>query len=325
MGERWIQHTKRADFEAWARELHVTPVTARLIRNRGPETLSEARDYLYGTPESLSDPLLMKDLGPGADLIERAVKAGNKIAIASDFDDDGIFSGQILLEGIREIGGSAKLFTPERVRVGYGLNARIIDEAYGEGFRFILTCDNGIAATEEVDYAKSLGFTVVVTDHHEVQEVLPRGDAVIDPKRSDCGYPFKSLCGAGVAFQLIRELYRRFGVPKEREENLYEYVAIATVADVVELTGENRILVREGLKKLRITKKPGLSALIDVCGLDKSRLNAGNIGFVLGPSFNAVGRISDVRIAFDLLGSEDAAEAYALAHRIREINEERKK
>lgn len=325
MKERWIETAKKVDFEEWGRELSVSPLTARLIRNRGAETLPEAREYLYGTMESLADPLLMKDMKRGADILEQAVRNGEAVAIVSDFDDDGVFSGEILFEGLREIGGQPKLFTPERVKEGYGINARIIDEAYAEGFRVILTCDNGIAAVREVDYAKSLGMKVVITDHHEMQEVMPRGDAVIDPKRPDCPYPFKSLCGGGVAFRLIQVLYDRFGIPKEREEELYEYVAIATVADVVELRSENRILVREGLKKLKKTKNPGLSAMIDVCGLDRNRLNSYHIGFVLGPCFNAVGRLSHVSLAFELLQTEDTARAYALAEEIRGLNEERKR
>ena len=325
MKERWIEEAKKADFEAWAEALSVTPLTARLIRNRGPKTLQEAREYLYGTMDSLADPLLMKDMEKGASLLAEAVKKGEKIAIVSDFDDDGIFSGQILYEGIREIGGMAKLFTPERVREGYGINARIIDEAKRDGFSVILTCDNGIAAVKEVDYAKSLGFTVIVTDHHEMQETLPRADAVLDPKRPDCPYPFKSLCGGGVAFRLIQVLYARFGILKEREEALYEYAAIATVADVVELQGENRVLVREGLRRLRNTNKTGLLALMDLCGIDRSRLNAYHIGFILGPCFNAVGRLSHVSLAFELLETEDTARAYALAEEIRDLNEERKR
>jgi len=324
MREKWIESGKKADFQEWGRELGISPVLARLIRNRGPETVEEAREYLSGSMASLADPLLMKDMGKGADLIEAAVRSGEKIAIVSDFDDDGIFAGQILFEGLLETGGKPLLFTPERVKEGYGLNVRIIDEAKSAGCGVILTCDNGIAAVKEVAYARSLGMRVVVTDHHELGETAPEADACIDPKQPDCGYPFKSLCGAGVAFRLIQVLYGRFGVPRERETELYEYVAIATVADVVELQGENRILVREGLRRLRTTDKPGLSALIDACGLDRNRLNAYHIGFVIGPCFNAIGRLGSVSLAFELLATKDRAEALRIAERVRDLNETRK-
>lgn len=324
MKERWIEYTKKADFDEWSRELHISPVAARVLRNRDIETLEEARHFLYDTMRDLSDPLLMKDMAKGADILEEAVRLCSKIAVVSDFDDDGIFAGQILYEGIRRIGGEVILFTPNRVREGYGINCRIIDEAKTAGCRVILTCDNGIAAKAEVAYAREQGFQVVVTDHHEVQETVPSADAVIDPKQPGCGYPFKQLCGAGVAFRLIQVLYRRFNVPEAEEESLYEYAAIATVADVVELKGENRILVKAGLEKLHHTEKAGLGALIDACELDREKITAYHLGYVIGPCFNAVGRLSDVRLAFDLLQTKDPEKAAVLAEKIRGLNEVRK-
>lgn len=324
MKERWIEYTKKADFEAWGKELRVSPLTARLIRNRDVTTVEEARSYLYGTMKDLSDPLLMKDLGKGAALLIAAVKLGEQIAIVSDFDDDGIFAGEILYEGLIRAGGQPRLYTPNRVAEGYGINERIIDAAKADGCRMILTCDNGIAAVKEIAYAKSVGMTVIVTDHHEVQLELPAADAVIDPKQPDCRYPYKSLCGAGVALRLIEELYRRLEIPEQELEKLFGYAAIATVADVVELIGENRIIVREGLKKLHETTHPGLCALIDACSLKKQELNAYHLGFVIGPSFNAVGRLSDVKLAFQLLQTEDPEEARKLALEIRTLNETRK-
>ena len=332
--ERWIEYTKKADFDLWSRELQVSKLCARIMRNRGIETLREAEQFLRGRLSDLSDPHLMKDMDRGVSLLSAAIRAGGKIAICSDFDDDGIFAGQILYEGIRNCGGTAILFTPNRVQEGYGLNRRIIDEAADAGCSLLLTCDNGIAAIEEAAYAKEKGLTVIITDHHEVQYreepdgerayLLPPADAVIDPKQPGCSYPFKELCGAGVAFRMIGLLYEEFSVPAERLEELLEYVAIATVADVVPLQGENRILVRAGLLKLHATDKLGLLALFEACGLRKEQITAYHLGFVIGPCFNAVGRLSDVRLAFDLLNSTDEQAARELSVKIRGLNEQRK-
>ena len=312
----------------------ISALSARLIRNRGIETLEEARLYLYGTMADLADPLLMKDMGKAAALLEKAVRNQTLVAISSDFDDDGIFAGEILYEGIRKAGGCAKLYTPDRVREGYGINTRIIDEARADGCGLILTCDNGIAALQETAYAKALGLGVIITDHHEVQFtedpegnktwLIPEADAVVDPKQADCAYPYKDLCGAGVALRLISVLYDRFNIPAEALEDLYEYAAIATVADVVPLKGENRILVKEGLKHLRRTKKPGLQALMNACGIDPEQVDSYHIGFIIGPCFNAAGRLSGVQPAFDLLHAPDALSAAPLAQELRDLNEQRK-
>lgn len=334
MNERWIEQTKKADFALWSRELGISPLSARLMRNRGITTLMEARLYLYGTMEDLADPFLMKDLEKGVSLVEEALREGTIIGISSDFDDDGIFAGEILYEGIRTLNGTARLYTPDRVREGYGINQRIVDEAKADGCGLILTCDNGIAALPEIAYARQQGLRVVVTDHHEVQftedasgnrsYLLPEADAVIDPKQPGCTYPFRELCGAGVALRLVSVLYERAGIPKEKLEELYEYAAIATVADVVPLQGENRIIVKEGLKRLRRTNKPGLAALMDVCGIDREQVDSYHIGFIIGPCFNAAGRLSGVRPAFDLLHAKSLTEAVPLAERLRDLNEERK-
>ena len=334
MKEKWIEQVKKADFKEWGRTLGISALSARLIRNRGIETLEEAQLYLYGTMEDLADPLLMKDMKKGADLLEDAVRAGILVGISSDFDDDGIFAGEILYEGIRKAGGQAKLYTPDRVREGYGINTRIIDEAREDGCGLILTCDNGIAALKETAYAKALGLTVIVTDHHEVQFtedlegnkvwLLPEADAVIDPKQADCGYPYKELCGAGVALRLISVLYQRFSIPEAALEELYEYAAIATVADVVPLLGENRILVKEGLKRLRRTRKPGLRALMNACGIEPEQLDSYHIGYIIGPCFNAAGRLSGVQPAFDLLHAPDLLTAAPIAARLKDLNDQRK-
>ncbi len=334
MRERWRVYGKKADFNRIAQTFHISPVTARIIRNRDVDGEDAIRRYLYGTVEDLYDPLLMKDMGKAADLVEEAVRNGVKIAISSDFDVDGIFSGMILLEGILRIGGEASVYTPDRVKEGYGLNDRIVEEAHSEGYGMILTCDNGIAAAEPILRAKELGMTVVVTDHHEVPYTLeesgkrryhlPAADAVVDHKQEDCPYPFKKLCGAGVTYKLIQILYERFGVEREELYRLLEYAAIATVADVMDLEGENRIIVREGLRRLGATKNLGLQALMEVNGMDPKHLTAYHIGFIIGPCFNAAGRLKTVKMAFDLLKAKTREEATARAETLKELNDSRK-
>ena len=334
MRERWRVYGKKADFNRIAQTFHISPVTARIIRNRDVDGEDAIRRYLYGTVEDLYDPLLMKDMGKAADLVEEAVRNGVKIAISSDFDVDGLFSGMILLEGILRIGGEASVYTPDRVKEGYGLNDRIVEEAHSEGYGMILTCDNGIAAAEPILRAKELGMTVVVTDHHEVPYTLeesgerryhlPAADAVVDHKQEDCPYPFKKLCGAGVTYKLIQILYERFGVEREELYRLLEYAAIATVADVMDLEGENRIIVREGLRRLGATKNLGLQALMEVNGMDPKHLTAYHIGFIIGPCFNAAGRLETVKMAFDLLKAKTREEATARAETLKELNDSRK-
>ena len=334
MKEKWFIAAKKADFKGIAERFCIDPVTARIIRNRDVDGEDAIRRYLYGTVEDLYDPRRMKDMGKAADLVEEAVRNGVKIAISSDFDVDGIFSGMILLEGILRIGGEASVYTPDRVKEGYGLNDRIVEEAHSEGYGMILTCDNGIAAAEPILRAKELGMTVVVTDHHEVPYTLeengerryhlPAADAVVDHKQEDCPYPFKKLCGAGVTYKLIQILYERFGVEREELYRLLEYAAIATVADVMDLEGENRIIVREGLRRLGATKNLGLQALMEVNGMDPKHLTAYHIGFIIGPCFNAAGRLETVKMAFDLLKAKTREEATARAETLKELNDSRK-
>lgn len=282
MREKWIVETKKGDFNGLSAKLKVSPLAVRCLMNRGVESEQEMREFLYGTLDDLHDPFLMKGMDGAVREIVKAKEQGRKVAIASDFDCDGIFSAYILWKGFQKIGLDSEIFTPDRVKEGYGLNRRIVDEALAGGRDFLVTCDNGIAANEEVDYAKKLGMTVIVTDHHEVQEQMPNADAILDPKRDDETYPFRGLCGAGVAFKLICALYDAQQVPAEAKDELLEYAGIATVADVMELQGENRILVKYGLKALLHTKNIGLRALLKVQGLDDKEITAGHIGFNSG-------------------------------------------
>lgn len=320
--KRWILQTKRGDFRGIGERFGVSPVAVRCMMNRGVSTEKDFDEYLNASYDSISSPWLLKDMEQAVEIV---VHNRNRMAaIASDFDCDGIFSAFILKKGLEACGIESRIFTPDRVAEGYGLNQRIVDEAVDAGVGFLITCDNGIAAKEEIRYAKERGMTVIVTDHHEVQGEVPEADAVIDQKQADCPYPFKGLCGAGVAFQFIGALYERLGIPAVRREELLVYAAIATVADVMELQGENRILVKEGLRRLKMTDNTGLRALLEVQGLIEKEIHAYHIGFVIGPCFNAAGRIDTVEKAFALLEESDYAEALALAGELKDINDTRK-
>lgn len=331
--ERWRLYAKKADFAAISKAYGINQVTARIMRNRGVETKEEIESYLKGDLDYLSDPALMKDADKAASLLEAAIVNNELIAISSDFDNDGIFSGLLLKEAIIELGGRAAIFTPNRVMEGYGVNSRIVEEANANGASVLLTCDNGIAAFEAIDEAKKLGMTVIVTDHHEVPfeehdgkrtYLLPKADAIVDPKQEDCAYPFKSLCGTGVAYQLMTLLFRRMKRTMSRQEIFLQYTAIATVADVMELVGENRILVRKGLSYLNHTNHIGLRALMEVCGISPEQVRAYHIGFILGPCFNAAGRLDTIVHALALLESKEYDQALTLAGELWAMNEERK-
>lgn len=331
--ERWRLYAKKADFAAISKAYGINQVTARIMRNRGVETKEEIESYLKGDLDYLSDPALMKDADKAASLLEAAIANNELIAISSDFDNDGIFSGLLLKEAIIELGGCAAIFTPNRVMEGYGVNSRIVEEANARGASVLLTCDNGIAAFEAIDEAKKLGMTVIVTDHHEVPfeehdgkkiYLLPKADAIVDPKQEDCAYPFKSLCGTGVAYQLMTLLFHRMKRTMSRQEIFLQYTAIATVADVMELVGENRILVRKGLSYLNHTNHIGLRALMEVCGIAPEQVRAYHIGFILGPCFNAAGRLDTIVHALALLESKEYDQALALAGELWAMNEERK-
>lgn len=334
MKEKWILETKKADFNAIAKQYHINPILARIMVNRGISEEEQIRKYLFGNYEDMHSPRLMKDLCKAVQMLTEAIHKNEIIAIATDFDNDGLLSGYTLHKAIERVGGSALIYAPNRVLEGYGLNRRIVDEAYEAGSRFIITCDNGIAAYDAISYAKSLGFKVVVTDHHEVgfeedeegnrQFVLPEADAIVNPKQEDCEYPFSGLCGAGVVFKIIQVLYETFAVDAIELYDLLEFTAIATVADVMNLVDENRIIVKKGLELIKDTKNLGLKALIEVNQLRKDRISAYHIGFVIGPCFNAAGRLETVKIAFDLLQAKTEAEALNLAIHLKELNDSRK-
>jgi len=334
MMEKWVIEAKKADFQRLAEIFQMDPVIIRLMVNRGISNEEKIRQYLYGNLTDLHNPHLMKDMDKGVAAILAAIEKGQKIVVASDFDVDGIFAGMVLLTGLERLGADARIKTPHRTLEGYGLNLRIVEEAYQEGAGLLITCDNGIAAFEALERAWELGLPVVVTDHHEVayesledgtrRYLLPKADAIINPKQPDCPYPFHELCGAAVAFKLVQILYEEKGISLEELDPLLEYTAIATVADVMDLMEENRILVKEGLKRLARTRNIGLQALMQVNQLDPKNISAYHIGFILGPCFNAAGRLETVEQAFQLLRCTNAKEAYRLAVALKELNDSRK-
>ena len=331
--ERWTLLRKGADFETIGRKYHISPRLACLIRNRdviGDEAIDR---YLNGTIVDLYDGMLMKDMDRALDILREKIANGQRIRIIGDYDIDGVNATYILLEGLEKAGASVDSDIPDRITDGYGLNIELIERAYQDGVDTIVTCDNGIAAAEEIDYAKSMGMTVVVTDHHEVpfeeledgrRYLLPPADAVVDPKQSDCNYPFKGLCGAAVAYKMVEALWESMGKDASDLDYLIENVAIATVGDVMDLENENRIFVKEGLQMLKRTHNPGLKALIECTGVERERLNSYHIGFVLGPCINASGRLDTAKRALGLLRAETKKEADMLAGDLKALNDSRK-
>lgn len=331
--EKWFIMRKGAPFQEIAEKFDIDPVLARLIRNRDIVGDENIQMYLHGTLNDLHDGILMKDMDKAVDILLEKIREDKKIRIIGDYDIDGINATYILLEGIRALGGEVDIDIPDRMKDGYGLNQNLIDRAFDAGVDTIITCDNGIAAKEEIAYGKSLGMTIVVTDHHEVpyeeigeekQYILPPADAVIDPKQEDCHYPFKGLCGAAVAYKLVETLFNVMGKDVEDVDYLMENVAIATVGDVMDLTDENRIFVKQGLEMLKRTQNLGLKALIECTGVDVSRLSAYHIGFVLGPCLNASGRLDTAKRALELLCAKTRKEADILAGDLKALNDNRK-
>lgn len=323
--EKWIIVNKKADLQAITDALGIDPLTARLLANRGANTVEKARECLSGTMADLHDPALLKDADKLVTLLAAALERGEKIAVASDYDADGIFSGTILKTALERLGAEVRVYTPDRITEGYGMNRHIVEDAKAFGAGVIITCDNGISAYDAVDYAKSLGMTVLVTDHHEQPAAgLPAADAVVDPKQEGDAYPFPGICGAFVAYKLMCLLYRRLGRPQAETDDLIPYAAIATVTDVMDLVDENRILVREGLKMLEKTAQPGLRAMITAAGLEGRKLTAYHLGFVLGPCFNAAGRLENVDIVQQLLAAKTVAEAVPFAQKLQDLNGLRK-
>lgn len=331
--EKWFVAAKKADFYQIAEKFQIDPVIARLIRNRDIIGEESIELYLNSTLDRLHSPRLLKDGEMAASLIREKIDQKKKIRVIGDYDIDGVCSTYILLKALKRCGALVDTEIPDRVKDGYGINEHLIELAHKDQIDTIITCDNGIAAKEQVAFAKSLGMTVVITDHHDIPYleeagkktyVLPEADAVINPKRQDCGYPFKNLCGAGVAYKFIELLFEQCSISKEELKELIPFTAIATVGDIVDLVDENRIFVKTGLKMLEETNNIGLRELIEINQLNGKSITSYHVGFILGPCINASGRLTTAKKALNLLCTDSSQEAKILAVELKDLNDSRK-
>ncbi len=334
--EKWLVATKKADFNAWGQALGVDPVVARILRNRDVTDLEEARKFLYGTVEDMHSPHDMLDMDKAVEALLAAMDRGDRIRVIGDYDVDGVTSTYILKTGLGLLGADVDTAIPHRIHDGYGLSDQLVRDAAEDGIGCIITCDNGISAASQIRLAYELGMRVIVTDHHEVpyelgedgsrREILPEAEAVVDPKRAGDPYPFPSICGAMVAYKLMQAMEERTGnaALQEKMSELLEFAAIGTVCDVMELKDENRIAVREGLSLIRNTQNPGLRALMEVSGIKPDSLSTYHIGFVIGPSINATGRLDCATRALELFCVKDRARAVTIATELKELNDSRK-
>ena len=332
---KWILQRKAADYAGLSAKLGVDQVIVRLMVNRGLSTYEEMEEYLHPTLNSFPDPHLFADMDLACELLMEAIDGGVKIRVVGDYDVDGIMSTYILTSAISEAGGDVDYAVPHRMVDGYGINPDMVQQAYDEGVGFIITCDNGIAASPAVDLAKELGMTFVVTDHHEVPfelaadgetkiQKLPTADAVVDPKRDDCQYPFKGICGAQVAWKLAEVLFEFLGLEKAESDKFLQFAAIATVCDVMELKGENRATVYHGIKAIEATDNIGINALLARTELKGKPLSCYHLGFIIGPCLNASGRLDTASRAIELLMETDQGKALAMANELVELNSQRK-
>jgi single-stranded-DNA-specific exonuclease len=332
MEEKWIVINKKTEFDKLKGEVNLHPLIVRLLANRGIVDKEQANYYLNGTIEELYDGRMMKDMLSGVSLIKKAIEGKNKIVIYGDYDCDGVCSTTILYKTLKKLGANFIYYIPNREEEGYGMNKNRIQLLKEQGIEYILTCDNGISAIEEVQLAKELGMKVIITDHHDIpyieednirKEVIPEADCIINPKQNGCKYPFKELCGAGVALKFSKVLLEEMGANFDEFIELYEFAALATVCDVVSLLGENRIIVKEGLKLINNTKNKGLLELIKATGNEGKKIGEYHFGFVLGPCINATGRLETADLSVELLITDDEEKAKELATKLRLLNNER--
>lgn len=321
--EKWFIRNNKVDNKNFTKDLGINSFLARLLINRGIIERNSIQMFLEPNLDKLYPTDLMKDLVLASKILDDNIKNNKKIRIVGDFDVDGVMSVYILYKGLQRLGANVDYVIPDRVLDGYGINRDIIKASKDDGIETIITCDNGISAIDEIKYAKELGLTLIITDHHDIPQSLPDANAIINPKQKDCNYPFKNLCGAGVSFKLIKYLYEINGLADEIYDFL-EYVTIATICDVVDLIDENRIIVKNGLEKLNNTKNIGLKALIEACGIGGKKIGAYHVGFIIGPTINASGRLDSALLALQLLLTEDSELANELAITLRDLNEERK-
>lgn len=335
MRQEWFIKNKGADFKSLSEKFNISPVTARLIRNRGVIEEEDFRRYIHGDINDMYDPFLMKDVEKAVSILKKKRDEGNKVRVIGDYDIDGVCASHILYTMLNAAGLNADVDIPHRVIDGYGISKRLIDKAKEDGVDTIITCDNGISAREALSYGKELGFTVIVTDHHEVpfeekdgniRYIIPEADAVINPKQEDCPYPYKELCGAVVAYKLGLALLMSIEYPETEHlvNELIVFGALATVGDIMPLIDENRIIVKEGLKRISSVDNKGLRALISVNQLDIYNINTYHFGFVIGPCINAAGRLESAMDAFELFAEKDVSAAVSKAMHLKDLNSMRK-
>ena len=331
--EKWLLRNRKVDLKAMSEKYKISQLLCKLMVNRDIIDENIINSYINPVYKYLHSPKTMKDVVIAVDIIKRKIQENKKIRIIGDYDVDGIISVFILYTALKKCGANVDYEIPDRIKDGYGINENIVKVAYDEGVDTIITCDNGISAIDQIQYAKDLGLTVIVTDHHDVPFIEEDGvrtflssqaDAIINPKQIECEYKFKSICGAGVAFKLMEALYEEIGMDKEECYKLIEFIAIATVCDVVDLIDENRIFVKNGLEMLNNSKNIGINALKKACGLEDKEITAYHLGFVIGPCLNASGRLDSAKKGLELLLMEDDEEAKNLAQEIVDLNDARK-
>lgn len=330
LNAKWMLRRCGKNIKAISRRTGISETMAQILANRGITGADDIENFINPSLNKLIDPAIMKDMKKGTEIIYRAIEKNKSIAVYGDYDVDGVVSTYILYSGLLRCGARVKYHIPDRVKEGYGMNIHSVEQLKSEGIEVIITCDNGISALDQIKRAKELGMTVVVTDHHDIpfdysdegirKFLIPSADAVIDPKQKGCPYPFKQLCGAGVAFKFIQMLYRRFGMREEEAFGFIEYAAIGTICDVVDLLGENRSIAKNGLRMLNNTKNIGMRALIYETSLNGKIINSYHVGFIIGPCINATGRLDSASVALELLLCRNSARARELARKLHELN-----
>lgn len=331
--EKWFIKNRKADFATIANRFGISPILARLSVNRGMNSKEELEEYLHPSMEQLYNPMELKDMKKTCELLKKKMKEKQRIRIVGDYDVDGVMATYILYTGLTRCGANVDYEIPERIRDGYGINRSIIEKAKEDGVDTIITCDNGIAAIDQITYAKELGMSVIITDHHDIgfkeedgirRYLVPEADAVINPKQKDCNYPFEGICGGMVAYKLIQCLYEQYQVAHAELQELIAFAAIATVCDVMDLVKENRVLVKYGLECINQTKNIGLRALIEETGIGDKKISVYHLGFIIGPCINASGRLESAKMSLRLFLEKDAKKAKEMAKELKELNDERK-
>lgn len=322
--QKWLLKNKKANYREMSRVLGVSELICKIMINRDISGFNLMNSFVYPTLDKLHNPRKMADIVLGVSIVKKAIEENKKIRVCGDYDQDGNSSVLTLLNGIKRCGGIVDYVIPHRVKDGYGINESIVKHAFDDEVDLIITCDNGISAHTPIEYGRELGIDIIVTDHHDVGDTLPNANAVINPKRVDCEYPFKELCGAGVAFKFVQVLYEEMDIPLDESFELLEFVAMATVCDIVDLVDENRIIVKEGLRRINDTKNIGIKALIKATGLEGKSITTYALGFVTGPCINAGGRLDTADIAVELFLTDDEVLAQEYAEKLHNLNEERK-